>query len=140
MIMIMMMMMMMKMKKTVWKSKQFQYLPGTYIYISQYFWAYFTSVTDGSLQSPIYSGFPFNYRISWCDHNEDLKLLTSVNMLSYAFRINIQFSPISCCCFSQFSFKFFSLSVFLLLIFSFFFLLLWIRYQWNPANLINKLF
>ena len=37
MIMMMMMMMMMKMKKTVWKSKQFQYLPGTYIYISQYF-------------------------------------------------------------------------------------------------------
>ena len=64
MMMMMMMMVTMVMKETVWKSKQFQYLPGTYMYISQYFLAYFTSATDLSLQSLIYSGFLFNYRIS----------------------------------------------------------------------------
>ena len=51
-------------EEKVWKSKQFQYPPSTYMYISQCFCAYFTSVKDGSFQSLIYSGFPFNYRIS----------------------------------------------------------------------------
>ena len=61
--MIMMMMVEVMLKKTVFKSKKFQYPPGTYMYISKCFLAYFPSVTDGTLPNLIYSGFLFNYRI-----------------------------------------------------------------------------
>ena len=47
----------MMMKKTVWKSKQFQFPPSTYMHISQHFLAFFTSITEGTFKAWIIQDF-----------------------------------------------------------------------------------